>query len=62
MNLHKHQLYLLEQQFGQQLLVLTLRVNSWLWNWAQGLFNPNKCFMIRRVVLTNTTDAYVYHT
>ena len=28
MNLHKHQLYLLEQQFGQQLLVLTLRVNS----------------------------------
>jgi len=32
MNLHKHQLYLLEHtvshsKFGQQLLVLTLRVN-----------------------------------
>jgi len=23
------------QNFGQQLLGLTLRVNPWLWNWAQ---------------------------
>ena len=39
---HKHQLYLLEQHsesfwnFGQTLLGLTLKVNSWLWNWAPG--------------------------
>ena len=30
MNLHKYQLYLLEQHSQP----LTLRVNPWLWNWA----------------------------
>ena len=40
MNLHKHQPYLLKQhsesfKYGQQLLGLALKVNPWLWNWAQ---------------------------
>ena len=58
MNLHKRQLYLLEQHsesFGQQLLGLTLRGKSSIMKLGQGLI---KC----RIALytLNATDTMVY--
>jgi len=40
MNLHKHQLYLLEQhseslKSRSAIIRINTQVNPWLWNWAQ---------------------------
>jgi len=36
MNLHKHQLYLLEQHSESfKIWSAVIRINTWLWDWAQ---------------------------